>query len=397
MELYTLDSLYRRERVIDKFESLIWTERRSSWGDFQLVLHSTLENRTIFPVGLRLAMNESLRVMVVETVEDKVDDEGRELLVIEGRSIEAILEDRAARDTLADTTVEPKWVLTGLPAAIARKIFQDICLLGQLSSRDVIPLVIESGELFPEDNVPEPDDSIVYEIGPMTVYKAIKDLCDIYGLGFRMVRNFDNSQLQWDIYSGCDRTSAQTIFPAVVFSPNLDNLKNTSELISIAAFKNVAYVISPVGTVVVYADNVDPDVTEGFERRVLVVDANDITATDPPEDPEVLEARLIQRGKQELAAHRQFLAFDGEVTAGSQYKYGVNYHLGDLVEMQTKDGGINKMQVDEQIFVSDKEGERSYPTLILHQFITAGSWLAWPPQQVWFDLDASLETWADQP
>lgn len=396
MELYTLDSLYRRERVIDKFESLIWSERRSAWGDFQLTLHSTLENRTLLKTGLRLAMNESHRIMIVETVEDKVDDEGRELLVVEGRSIESILDDRVAKDTLADLTLEPKWVLTGLPAAIARKIFQDICLLGQLSVRDIIPLVVESGALFPEDTVPEPTDEIIYEIGPMTVYKAIKDLCDIYGLGFRLVRNFDSSQLHWDVYSGSDRTSSQTVFPAVVFSPNLDNLQNTSELTSIAAFKNVAYVFSPAGTKVVYADNVDPDVTEGFERRVLMVQADDIAVQDPPETAEVIGAKLEQRGKQELALHRQFMAFDGELHPNSQYKYGVDYNVGDLVEMQAKDGGINVMQVVEQIFVSDKEGERSYPTLEVNQFITAGSWLAWPPAQVWFDLDSSPETWADQ-
>jgi hypothetical protein len=52
------------------------------------------------------------------------------------------------------------------------------------------------------------------------------------------------------------------------------------------------------------------------------------------------------------------------------------------------------MQVSEQIFVCDGEGERSYPTLAINQFIMPGSWLAWDYNQVWIDLGAT-EYWAN--
>lgn len=391
MEVYILDSLYRRIQVVDRFESLIWTERFFAYGDFELSLHSTLDSRTKFPVGTRFAINESYRVMTVNTVEDSTDADGKATLKLTGKSLEAILDDRIARGTLSDLTTEPKWILTGTPVDIANKIFHDICVVGTLNAADVIANVIE-GTIFPEDTIAEPSEIITVEIDPTTVYQAIKNVCDLYGIGFRLVRNFDTSQLYFDIYTGSDRTTQQTTLPAVVFSPDLDNLQNTTELTSIASYKNVAYVFSSVGHEIVYPQDVDPTVT-GFERHVLLVKADDIK----DEDPAIASAKMIQRGKEELSKNRQYFAFDGELNQRSAYKYGVHYNLGDLVEMRNTDGATNQMQVVEQIFVSDKEGERSYPTLAINKFITPGSWSAWDYNQEWEDLDSSPEAWADQP
>ena len=76
----------------------------------------------------------------------------------------------------------------------------------------------------------------------------------------------------------------------------------------------------------------------------------------------------------------------------STYKYGVDYGLGDLVELRDSSGNINVMRVTEQIFVSDKEGIRSYPTLTFDMLITPGTWLARPTNQQWADV--TTETWA---
>jgi hypothetical protein len=67
-----------------------------------------------------------------------------------------------------------------------------------------------------------------------------------------------------------------------------------------------------------------------------------------------------------------------------------------MVEQRNTDGVTNKMRVTEQIFVNDKEGERSYPTLSLFQFINTGSWLSWEQNQVWADLENNPTTWAQQ-
>lgn len=388
MELYTLDPLLRRESVIDRFESLIWTERFMEFGDFQLDIFSTQATRNLLKTGTRLAMNESHYVMTVESVEDAEDSEGRRMLTVKGRSLESILLDRVAKESLSDLTTSPKWTITLPPADVARKIFHDICVTGVLDPNDVIPFIVE-GTFMPVDTIAEPIDPITVDLDPTTVYDALVDISNVWTLGFRMLRYFDTSQIYFDVYAGSNRTSAQTVLPPVIFTPELDNLQNTKELTSIDKAKNVAYVYSPAGFQMVYGLGVDPEV-EGFERRVLVVNATDITS----ENPDVATA-LIQRGNEELAKYRTYQAFDGETSQFSQYKYGTHYNLGDIVETRNLSGVTNNMRVTEQIFVSDREGERSYPTLTLNTFINTGSWLSWLNNKVWSDL--TTEEWATQP
>jgi hypothetical protein len=445
MEVYILDDQLRRTEVIDRFESMIWTERYSASGDFQL----------------------SYRVMEVDTVENKDDSEGRSLLTVTGRSLEKILEDRAAVDGLLNVTTyaNPSWVLTGTAGDIARYMFERIARQGTLSPGDVIPFIQPATtSLFPADTIAEPDDVLTLEVKPATLYKAIQDICTTYGLGFRLYRGLDTTKLYFDIYVGSDRTSSQNDLATVLFAPDLDNLTEVSELKSSAQYKNVAYVVSPDGAVVVYA--LGEEATAGFDRRVLLVDASDIVYEDRPytvpdqqqasikaasalsttlpgeqdilnkliqkkrlssDDSYViglvlnrgglttqqqadikaardvsldynpteqanLNAALRQKGNEELAKNKNISAFDGQIPQFGRYKYGVDYQLGDLVEMRNEDGVTNRMRVTEQIFVSDSEGERSYPTLSVDLFITPGSWYAWDSNEVWDEVDDN-EVW----
>lgn len=388
MEVYILDDLLRRDTIVDRFESLIWTERYSSMGDFQLVIHSTSESRSLLTKGKLLAANTSDRVMTIENVEDKDDSEGRSLLTITGRSLESLMESRINRraQLLTGGVVAPSANVTGTPGYLARYWFDTICRNNTDIPADNIPF-ITNGTLYPVDTIAEPTESITMAFTIGSVYETIKEICDIYGLGFRLYRGPDTSTLYFNVYSGNDRTATQTTLPAVIFSPDLENLTNTSEFSSIEQYKNVAYVIAPNGSRVVYAGDAGPT-TSGYSRRVLYVDASDITLTAGTP----LQNALEQRGQDELSKYKSLMALDGEIPQGGRYRYGIDYGLGDLVEMRNDDGVTNRMRVTEQIFVDDSEGERSYPTLALDLFITPGSWYAWDFNQVW---DEATGVWGD--
>lgn len=386
MELYLLDNLLRRTRVVDRFESLIWTERFKDVGDWNLSIHASHEHRSLFTVGSIWALNESKRVMSVDSVEKAKDDDGRDMINITGQSLEFILEDRVAADGLNGIDGNPDWPHTGTPADTARHIFKRICIDGLLSAQDKIPFIGVENQ-FPRDTIREPTDTVTMVMERPTVLSAIKQLCDTYGMGFRLTRDGDKSKLNFNIYTGSNRTGRQTDYTPVIFSPNLDNLKDVSEIISEVGYKNVAYVFSKFGAMVVYAEPDDVG-RSGFERRVLVVEATDI---DLPAGAE-LNAALLQKGKDELAKHRRLMGFDGEVPQNSAYKYGIHYELGDIVEMHDGDGASHDMRVSEQIFASDSSGDRSYPTLTLDQFTTPGSWMAWDYSQVW---NEALGVWQE--
>jgi len=390
VELYTLDALLRRVELIDDFESLIWTERYQKYGDFEMTIASTFRSRTLLKVDTLLATDQTRRVMKIEFVENANDAENRRMLTVKGRSLEILMYDRVAKESLSNLTTSPTWQITGLTATnVARKIFHDICVTGVLSIYDKIPFIFE-GTFAEPSNIAEPVDLVTVEIQPTTVYDAISQLAEIWNFGFRILRQGDMSKLWFDIYMGSDRTTGQSTLPAVVFSPQLDNLQNTKELTTIEGAKNVAYVYSPDGFQMVYAAGVDSDVS-GLDRKVLVVDANDITSENTADVP----AALIQRGYEELSKARTFQAFDGEISQNSQYKPGRDYNLGDLVEMRNTDGVANNMRVTEIIYASDREGTRSYPTLTLNQYINTGSWLSWLNNVMWSDMGS--EHWDDQP
>lgn len=369
MELYILDSLLRRETVVDRFESLIWTERFQTIGDFELQIYSNIDSRNLFKEGAQVACNESHRVMTIETIEDTRDDEGRAILKIRGRSLEAILEDRIAGNRNALTTTTSKQTYTGTPVAIADKLFTDACVTYPFTSWDKIPFYT-SGTFYPADTIPAPTESITHEIEVVNLYEALRDVCTAYDLGFRLVRQYDTSKLYFDVYTGNDRTARQTVLPAVIFSPELENLKNTTEFTTIEKSKNIAVVYGPANRVIVRPADVPEDV-DGFDRRTMIVKVDSI-----PEGVTDVMAYLTTRGQEELAKSRGYMAFDGELRQDSSYKYGVHYEVGDLVTIRNENGWANDMRVTEQIFVSDREGDRAYPTLSVNMFVNPDSWLA---------------------
>lgn len=385
MEVYILDERRRRTDVVDRFGSLIWTERYTAYGDFELVMHSTQANRSRFQMGTQIALNESDRIMTVETIQNKFSN-GESLLTLSGRSLEQILEDRVAIPNLQGINTTPKWSLTGTPATIARDMFSAICRFGVLTA-DRIP---DLESVFTQQfyTVPEPTETITREFEAQPLYEALKSICEEFNLGFSLTRVGDTSYIRFQVYAGNDRSLSQSAFPPVVFSTELDNLSNITELSSIEPFKNVAYVQAKNATHVVYAPGADPTIS-GFNRRVLIVKAHDIEDAAGP----LLTQKLTQRGYEELAKARKISAFDGEIPQRGSYKYGRDYFLGDLITMRNSDGVSNFMRVTEQIFVSDSEGDRSYPTLSVELTATPGSWAAEDPTDTWGA--ATTETWSN--
>lgn len=392
MEWYILDDNLRRDQIIEGFESFIWTERYQAWGDFQILIMSTPETRNTFQPGVRIGMKFSYRVMTIETVQDDLADDGTKKLTITGRSIEAWLDDRVAMPALtgSGSSGSPKWTVTDTPVNIANYLFQQICVAAILDANDTIPYY-HAGTLLPAGSIAPPATTVTMDFDIGTLYADLQLICVTYNLGFRLAKDNDTGNVYFEIYTGTDRTSHQFVRQAIIFSQDLESVTKTSILNSTAGSKNVAYVFAQNGAAKVYSPLVDSTIAQD-ERRVLVVDASDI---DLPAGA-ALDVAIQQRGQQELAANPAVYILDGEVNQLQPYIYGTDYNLGDKVEERSVDGAVNTMIVTEQIFVSDDQGERSYPTLTLSTTAPAGSWNAEPHGEHWSDVLTSVH-WADEP
>lgn len=383
MELYVLDDNLQREHVIDRFESLVWAERYSKIGDFELVVQNTPATRTILGRGTKISLNVSNRMMIVDTISDTMNDEGERFITISGESAEAVLKGKNTFNSLLPPKDPQEWHITGTPKYIIEEIISKV---SGLTGRSFF----SAGSFYPPDTIPYPDIELPASIPVAGLYDTIYEIAKAYNLGLRLVRNPTNAKLYFNVYTGIDRSSAQTTSDAVIFSPTLENVLNTSHLSSNR--DSIKFVVIPnevTGAAQVYSPEIDWSVESadwfGWQGRVLSV-STDATVNSP----EWWEAINIA-GLEEVEKRKPVEMLDGEVPANS-YRYGVEYNLGDYVDLRTEDGITNRMRVSEQIFTDGPEGEKSYPTFELVQFITPGSWADWSSNVEWINATG---TWSN--
>lgn len=391
MDIFVLDEKFMRTEIIDQYISFIWTERRARIGDFELVLNREQRFTNLLRAGTRIAIAKSKRVMEVETIEKKTDDEGRRVIVVKGRSLEKWLEDRAySRTLIAGGLPQPNYHIENITASSSMMTMHDAIVYNNpIIPGDSLPF-LKSAASRGGGAIHDPVQTVIDVDLKPSVYEMFVAMADAYDLGFRYVRNDQTGAIQFEVYTGFDRTSLQTTYPTVAFAENLDNLTNPSELQTTVGYKNVAYVFCKNKSAIATLDG-GPDTRYGYDRRVLYVEANDLD--DAPVDAALVEA-LKARGRIALGEHKASYAFDGEIPQTGSYEYEKDYFIGDLVEMRGEDGLATLMRVTEEIIASDAEGDRAYPTLVVNMVITPGSWLSWDATQVWQDATGE---WATQP
>lgn len=367
MDLFTLDRTFQRDKVIDEYMSLIWTERFTEKGDMELVLPSTPERRTALAEGTFVGILDSDVPMLIET---QSIEEG--LLTCKGNTLDTFFNEREIWIS-TDPDVST-WDLRGTPGGILEYIVQHQLIAGTFVNDEglliggdlnAIPYLV-IGDI---DTSGDPV-SVKIPIGP--VYDGMLPIAQTYHLGLKVYLSRSDAfgyELTFTAYKGLDRTSDQLENNLVQFSSQLDSLTNVKELHSLADFKTVAYVFPPdwsssTSPAVEYAPGVDTAAV-GFDRRILVTRATDISAdqVDPAVPGVTLASLMTQMAKDALANNNFTKIIDGEVVPQSQYKYGTDYMLGDIIELKGQDEVIQHAQITEFIRSKDATGERSYPTV----------------------------------
>lgn len=420
MEIYILDDLLRPIDLIDddQFISFIWTERYAERGDFQLVAPSTVSMRNRFPTDTLIQIPDSKRIMRVNSIDEVVDVEKGAVLTIKGYELVYILEQRVSASKESggdhDGMLRAITYFNGLaPLALINEMVWRMCVPAggwAISPGDYIPFLNDyhttPGSLYPASNIPEPSPGgILWEQKLASLYSAVTDVAKAYDLGFRLYKDPNATKLYFEGYNGVDRTTAQTMYPPVIFSSDMDNLVNTSEYIDNLAEFNVVIAVytykNPTEgdlpeTLTLTGVAVAPELTfssGGFDQKSKV-----ITITQLPEgmtDPYDIYAYLTQIAQEELTRSRPIDVYDGEIDPNGGYLYERDYNLGDIVEVRANNGGGAYMRVSEQIIKFDSNGKASYPTLVTKQSILPGTWKSWKYDVNWNDF-GSDEYWSDQ-
>jgi hypothetical protein len=405
MDIYILDALLRPIDVVDEYISFLWTERWNTFGDFELDTLATANNKRRFVSDTMLSIPQSKRVMIVESAEEKDSIDDGNVLKVKGRCLNSILEKRmVAKYNLAHTMLLSSWDTVGFsPPELLELYFFSICYDGNLSIGDMITYLQSqaTASLYPTENIPDtfPSD-FQWSVKPKDMYSIFNELCSSYDIGYRFYKDPNASRFLFEAIMGCDRTTQQSIFPPVIFSYDMANLIDTTNLTDTSKYYNAVWVIY------FYKDALDNDVTlsqyvtspdlslsgGSFEQKVKF-----LSVTQIPEDmaPVDIPAYLIALGQAELGKSQPVNVYDGEIAKHTAFVYEKDYYLGDIVEVNGNDGGTAYMRVVEQIFSSDASGDVQYPSLITKSFINPGTWASWKYNVAWADM-GSTEYWATQ-
>lgn len=348
MDIRVLDTNFICIKIIDMFESEVWTDRYSTYGDFEIYFAMDKDLFNYLKDGYYLQVRDSEHTMIVETVKTITDIEEGNKIVVTGRSLESILTRRI---------IWGQETFTGNMQTAIRKMLNDSIISPSIADRKIANFV------FQESNDPKITSlTIDKQYTGDEVYEVISALCSDNKIGFKIILN-DNNKFVFSLYAGTDRSYEQTDNPYVIFSPKFDNIINSNYLTSSSNHKNVTYVAgegegAERKSVVVGSGR-------GLTRRELFTDARDISSKEENNvelTPEQYNAKLSSRGEEKLKEHIVSTAFEGEVDAVNMFVYGEDFFVGDMVQIADEYGNEGKAYISELVITETKDEKSLYPT-----------------------------------
>lgn len=351
-----MDTSFQVVDVLDTYKSFIWTDRYCGYGDFEIYTPVDDTLLSVLKEDYYLYINGSDRTMIIESVEIDTDAEEGPFVTISGRSLESILERRVIwgqtilEGSLQDGVAKLLNENVVEPANASRKIDH---FAFKMSTDEAVTSLEVSTQYFGEN-----------------LYEAVTALCNSFQLGFRVLLDISTGVMEFELYSGQDHSYSQMKNPHMIFSPDFENLLSSNYLRSKKAWKNAAMVAGEENDTERVVIDVAEEAYAGLDRREVFVDASGISKTvyesdgsDPVQlTEEEYAAQLTQKGNEKLLQTAVTESFEGEIASVSGYTYGVDFFLGDIVEIANEFGLGAKARATEIIISHDETSNTTIPT-----------------------------------
>lgn len=361
MELIKLNANKQAGPLVENYDSLIWTERYNTMDDFQLITGNIDSFMTLLPKQSLVSLTESTVPMLVETHNIKRPKLGAASLIISGRGYHSILDRRVSINGVVAALGD--WlVVAKIPSDVAHYIINQICVVGINDPADIFP-ASEVQFISPDDYLTTPGPNRSYTVARGNLLATVLGFvqtsaeADAFTVpptpkvephGIRSIRpDTGGTAIGVQIYKGTDRSGE------ILFSGERDALNDGEYLFSDVGSSNAAYVIGPTASAKMHQGAVEPT---GLDRRVLLVDAGSSGVEDV--------VALQSEGSRAMSAAHITAKFNGSINEDlSEYIYGVDYFLGDIVMLQGDYGLTEKARVTEYIRSYGPDGYKAFPTL----------------------------------
>lgn len=347
--------LYIRSAVIDSATSIIWVTRYNSAGEFEIYVRATQDLMRVFETDNVLITRDDTDIaMIVDSVTITTDAENGDYMTIAGQSAEGLIGRRI---------VPKQTIYSGTAENVIRTMMIDNIVSPVYSFRRMSLVTLGESHGWTE--------TIEKQVTGQNLLTVISDICVTYNYGFKMP--FRDGGFVFELYKGVDRSYDQDDNTFVVFSSDFEDLGNTTYRRGLAEYYNSVYVAGEgQGSERVIVE-VDHEEKTGIELREKWVDARNVSSTTDGGTltPTEYTQQLVEQGDEELKLARAQTEFNGEVLTDRTYAFGVDYDLGDKVQIVSDYGITATARVVEVTEVEDGEGHRIVPTLSTWEETTA--------------------------
>lgn len=314
MELRIYDRNLNFLGVVENQRSLLWTRRYFEAGSFQVYVPITDYNVTLFKRGNLITYRGAGDAGVIESLTLEENNLKTEILA-EGRFLSSYMDRRLIRGT------------TNFNGKV------EVAMRQLLSNATPLPLV-RLGELkgFGE--------TVEFQATYKNLLEYETKLAMYANFGFRFIPDFTAKTITFDVYKGVDRSRTQKDRAFVEFSDEFSNINTMMYIENEQMLKNVAYVggegEGSARTIV----QVGNTASTGLDRRELFVDARDLQSDDLTTAQ--YRAILTQRGNDVMKEYALAETMECSADANLNFKYRVDYDLGDIVTVKKKKWQISK-------------------------------------------------------
>lgn len=349
MDVYILNKNFDRIGIVDTYTSLIWTTRYKTFGDFELYLPASSEMLELLAIGNFLVRDPDItiagdmrKVMRIEAVKISTDVENGDYLTVSGRDLKGILAQRVAAF---------QTVLSGSVSNAVTKLL-NLHVIDPADSRRKIDFFARG-----EDRL-QSYRSTSLQVTGKGIAETIENI--VAGCGYGWDIYIQDKKAYIYLYEGIDRGYNQNGHPFVVISPDFDNLISSEYAESKENYANAAYVAGEGQGV--ERKIVEAGEASGIDRFEFWIDARNSSSNNGAISDEEYRAQLRAEGLEQIALKDISRKLSGEIESDVNYRLGIDYNLGDIIQIETAYGVKAKTRIVEIIDSEDESGRTVIPT-----------------------------------
>lgn len=353
MEIYVLNKDFSTAGLCEDYKSVIWNTQYFGMGEFELYLPVTPEN-------IELLKRDSYLVRDKDISDDGANVTYKNVMIIEKFHITRSLEDgdyltvsgRSLKSLLARRIIWQQTILSGSVENAIRRVVTENAINPSISERKINRLILGQSKSFTQ--------TIDRQVTGDNLAAFVEEVCKTYGIGWDIY--IQNESFVFDLYEGTDRSYNQDINPYVEFSQEFDNLLTSEYQYDKTNYRNVALVAGEGEGInrrtATYGDASDID------RYEIYVDSRNSSSNEGEITEDEYQILLIEEGREALNETENSIIenIEGEVEPNGNYLFGVDYFLGDIVEVINEDGIQTTPRIIEIIESEDENGSTTIPT-----------------------------------